>query len=171
MLANELAPRIVAPITDLLADRFSQSLVTPVAGRVGYQDLLRGDSPAAGSDYRYTVPGQHALWPLSVMATFATSATVKDRTLAVEYQDDDDRRYLIGGAPLTVGASDTRSWCWQPLAGGAAWPVEDAVIAPLPQQHLYPGNSLVIRIGNVDAGDQLSDVRISGWFYPTGPVE
>jgi len=167
--AAELAPLIVAPVESLIAEQFNQRLVEPVAGRVGYQDLLRLDTPAAGADARYTVPGDRVLWPLSVICTFTTSGVAGDRTLAVEYQDNDRARYLIGGAPVTVSASDSRSWCWQPLGGESAWPVENAVLAPLPQQHIYPGNSLVIRIGNPDAADQLSAVRISAWFYPTGP--
>lgn len=171
MLAGELAPLIVEPITDLLAERFAQNVVPTVSGRVGYQELIRGDTPAAGSHFRYVVPGQHVLFPLSVFATFTTSAALQDRTLAVEYQDADGQRYLIGGAPNTVGAGDSRDWVWYPNAGASAWPVEDAVISPLPQQHLYPGNALVVRIGNADVGDQLSRIRISAWLYPTGPVE
>lgn len=170
-LAEQIAVHLVEPVENLIAERFNQPLVEPVVGRVGYQDLLRGTDPAAGSDFRYRVPGTHVLWPLSVMCRFTTSAVVAERTLALEYQDTTDQRYLLAGAPVTASASDARSWVWHPVAGNEAWPVEDAVIAPLPQQHIYPTHSLVLRIGNVQAGDQLDQVRISCWLYPTGPQE
>jgi hypothetical protein len=167
LMVERFAPVVVQGVESLLSDKFNQPLVAPVAGRVGYQDLLRPASPAAGANFTYTVSGDKVLWPLSVMARLTTSAVAGDRTLALEYQDSDGVRYLVAGAPVVVSNSDTRSWVWHPNAGETSWPVEDAVISPLPQQHLYATNRLVLRIGGADGGDQLDQVRISAWVYPT----
>lgn len=170
-LGEQIAVHLIEPVENLLAERYNQPLVEPVVGRVGYQDLLRGDDPAAGSDFRYTVPGQHVLWPLSVMCRFTTSAVAGDRTLTLEYQDTNGQRYLIARPDVLASANDQRSWCWHPHGKETPWLGLD-VIAPLPQQHIYPTHSLVLRlVGSFDVGDQLDQVRISCWLYPTGPQE
>jgi hypothetical protein len=168
-LGASIAVALVQPLADVLGERYAQPLVEPVAGRPGYQDLIRGESPAAGSSYRYTVPGQHVLYPLSVMCRLATDATVADRALTVEYQDADGVRYCVAGAPVTLAASQTQSFCWQPQAGGVAWPVEDVAISPLPQTMIYPAHSLVIKLSNGGPADQLDRVRLAVALYPTEP--
>ena len=159
--------QLVEPLGNVLAEQYAQGLVEPVAGRVGYQDLIRGDNPAPGSDYRYTVPGDYVLWPLSVFCRLTTSAVAGDRSLTIEYQDNNGDRYLVAGAPVTVDPSSTQAFCWHPLVGGVAWPVDDAALAPLPQQMIYPGSSLVLRLVGEDAADQLDKVRLSVYLYPT----
>lgn len=167
LIGEKVGVMVVQGLEGLLSERFNQPLVEPVAGRVGYQDLLRPENPAAGADFVYSVDGSRVIWPLSVMARLTTSAAPGDRTLALEYQDTDGVRYLVAGAPLTVSANDQRSWVWHPQAGNTAWPVESAVISPLPQQHLYATHRLALRIGGADVGDQLDQVRLSVWVYPT----
>jgi hypothetical protein len=166
-LGESIAVALVEPLSTVIAEQYAQGLVQPVAGRAGYQDLIRGDSPAAGQSYRYTVPGQHVLWPLSVMCRLTTDATVAQRGLTVEFQDADGVRYCVAGAPVTLAASQSQSFCWQPQAGTVAWPVDDVAIAPLPQQMIYPSHSLVIKLGNGQAGDQLDAVRLAVALYPT----
>lgn len=170
-LAPAIAARIVAPLTDVLAETWNQNLVEPVAGRVGYQQLLKPTSPSAGADFRWTVTGEAVLWPYSVMCRLTCSAVVGERSLTLEYRDADDVRYLVAGANVTLAASQVQSFCWQPEAGSGFWPVQDTAIAPLPQQMIYPLSSLVLHIGNVQAGDQIDQVRLSVALYPTGPQE
>jgi hypothetical protein len=166
-LAGEIAVQLVEPLGNALADQYNQRLVEPVAGRPGYQDLLRPADPAAGANLRYTVPGDFVMWPLSVFARLTCSAVAGDRSLTLEYQDSDQQRYLVAGAPVTLAASQQQAFCWHPLAGDVAWPVDDAAIAPLPQQMLYPTSSLVIRLAGGDVGDQIDKARLSVYFYPT----
>jgi hypothetical protein len=168
-LAEALAPLVVAPLEAMMAEQFAQPLGTVEAsGRAGYQDLIRGTDPAPGADWVYDVGGDAILFPLSVMARLTCSAAVSDRSLTVEYRDADGVRYLVGGAPVTLAASQQQSFCWQPNAGDVAWPVNDAAIAPLPQQFLYPGASLAVHLQSGDAADQLDELRLSAYLYPTG---
>lgn len=148
-------------------ERFNQPLVEPVAGRVGWQELIRGEQPAAGASYQYKVPGQEVVKPLSVMCRLTTSAAVATRTLTIEYQDADGVRYLVAGAPVGLEASQTQSFCWHPQAGAPAWPVEDCALAALPPQFLYPTCSLVLKLGNAQAADQIDRVRISAEKFRT----
>lgn len=149
-------------------ERYNQGLVEPVAGHVGYQELLKPPSPSPGQSFRLPVTGEAVVTPLSIMARLTTSATVAQRSLTVEYRDDADVRYLVAGAPVTLPASQAQSFCWHPLAGDVAWPVDDAAIAPLPQQFVYPGFAIVLKLGNAQAGDQLDQVRIMVEKFQTG---
>jgi hypothetical protein len=171
-LAPMVAAQLVQPLENLLAERFTQNVVPPVAGRVGYQDLLRPDAPAAGSDFTLTVTGDKALWPLSVVCRLTTDANPANRTLTLEYRDSDGTAYLIAGPNLTIAASQQQRFAWHPEAGVGFWPVgADTAISPLPQQIIYAPNALVLHIGSVQAGDQLDLIRLSVFMYPTGPQE
>ena len=110
--------------------------------------------------------GGSALWPLSVMCRLTTSAVVQDRTCALEYRTPDGLRYLVAGTQAVVQAGNVQSFCWHPQAGDVAWPIEDAAIAPLPQQHLMPSFQLAVVVGNGDAGDVLDQVLLSARFDP-----
>jgi hypothetical protein len=147
---------------------YAQALVEPVAAQVGYQDLIRGDTPAAGDSYRYRVTGDMVVRLLSVLCQLTTSAVVGDRTLTLEYQDDQDVRYLVAGTQAELEASQSQGFCWHPLAGDVAWPVGDVAIAPLPQQMIYPTHSVVLKIGGVQAGDQIDLIRLSVETFETG---
>lgn len=168
-LAGGIAAVLVQPVTSVLAEQFSENLVEPVAGHVGYQELIRGDQPAPGANYVYTVPGALVLWPLSVLCRLTTSGAAGLRSLVLELWDPNGERYLVAGTQAQLDAGQTGTYCFHPLAGDVAWPVDDAALAPLPQQHIYAGHAVVLRVAGADAGDQISGVRISAWLYPTGP--
>ncbi len=141
----------------------------PQAGERGpqaVQQLVSGPNGSDTTDSVYEVAGTVALWPLSVMCRLTCSGAPGDRTVALEYRTPDDVRYLVAGTRAVVQAGVTQSFCWQPQAGGEVWPVEDAAIASLPQQHIYPGYKLAIKIGNGQAGDVLDRVLISARFDP-----
>lgn len=168
---NRLLTALAVQLADALApyfEQYAQPLVQPVAGQVGWQELLSPAAPAAGANFRYLVPGEEVLKPLSVMARLTCSAVVGERSLTLEYRDSSDVRYLVNGANVTLAASQVQSFVWHPQAGDADWPVDDAAIAPLSPQFLYPTTSLVLKIGNVQAGDQLDQVRISVEKFRTG---
>jgi hypothetical protein len=126
-----------------------------------FQELIEVPN---GSPAVYTVAGVNALWPLSVLCRLTCTAAVADRTVALEYQRPNGGRYLVAGTQAAVQASGVQSFCWHPQAGEVAWPVEDAAIAPLPQQHVYPGFRLALVIGNAQAGDLIDQAVISARF-------
>jgi hypothetical protein len=160
-LAGEIAVRIPQP-------DYTQRHEDKAAGKVGYQTLIYGDNPAPGASFRYTVRGEETIYPLSVLATLSTGGVAGDRSLVIEYRDTNDARWLVAGAPVTAGPSDTHSYCWHPQAGTPSWVVEDTIVAPLAPQMLYPPQSLVLKLSGAQAGDQISGVVLAVWRYPTG---
>ena len=135
-------------------------------GPVNIQQIIFAPNGTGLVPSVYTVAGGAALWPLSVMCRLVCSAAVADRTVALEYRTPDGLRYLVAGTQAIVQASNTQSFCWHPQAGEVAWPIEDAAIAPLPQQHVMPGFQLAVKVGNGDAADVLDQVLISARFDP-----
>lgn len=167
--AQAAVPLLVEPLQEVLAEQHNQPLgAVEVAGRAGYQDLLRSIDPAIGQDFVYTIPAGKVLYPLSVMCRLTTSAVVGDRSLTVEYLGGDEVRFLVMGAEVTLAASQSQAFCWHPEAGERSWPVNDCAIAPLAQQFLYPGTALTIHNEGGDVDDQIDLVRLSGFFYPLG---
>lgn len=139
----------------------------PIEGSpVNVQQLVTVPNGTGVAPSVYTVAGGAALWPLSVMCRLTTSAAVADRTVALEYRTPDGTRYLVAGTQAVVQAGNVQSFCWHPQAGEVAWPIEDAAIAPLPQQHVMPGFQLAVKVGSGDVADVLDQVLISGRFDP-----
>lgn len=169
LIATAISDQLAGTLT-ALAERpnYNEGLVPLKAGRVGYQALLDLAQPAAASSARYTVPGEQTIYPLSVMATLATSSAAGTRQLVIEYQDANAVRWCIAGGPVSLDPSQTQSFCWHPNAGTPSWPVADAAVAPFAPQMLYPPQSLVVKLTGGQAGDQVSSVRIAAWVYPTG---
>lgn len=170
--------RAVAELTaELIGAAVIESIVIPMrelapqpapveGGPVNVQQLVNAPNGTGTRPSVYTVAGGAALWPLSVMCRLACSATAADRTVALEYRTPDGARYLVAGTQAVVQASNTQSFCWHPQAGEVAWPIEDAAIAPLPQQHVMPGFQLAVVVGNGQSDDVLDDVLISARFDP-----
>jgi hypothetical protein len=167
-IAERLADLIV-PELDLRFDDLRGSVARALEGvqsakqdtARGWQALVNGAPPGLGQDAVYTVSGA-SLWPLSVMARLTTSSQAADRSLTLEYQDGDGGRFLVAGANVTQPASQTFSYCWQPGAGVGTWPVDDTVVATLPQQLLKHGCRLVLHLASGDPGDKIDQFRISG---------
>ena len=132
---------------------------------------LNPPSPDAGAEFVYSVPPTAIAWPLSVMATLTAAAGGADRGVWLEYRDSTGSRFLVAGAPVTVAPSTSQSFCWHPAAGTPSWPVDDVAVAPLPVQPLAGGYKVAVVIGNVNAADQLSDVRVCAEFEYENPED
>lgn len=170
---------------DLLAERIAQNIApmipdpTPIATYEGapaqspphdsgepWQQLIHGPNGTGVSDSVYKVAGVRALFPLSVMCRLTTDATVADRTVALEYRDASGTRFVVAGSQAVVQANGQQSFCWHPQAGEVAWPIEDAALAPLPQQYVFWGMQVALKVWGGVAGDVLDQVVISARFVP-----
>lgn len=162
--AQVAAAIVVAPVEpEPVSDTEREGLAPPMV----VDQLFYGAQPLAGADFSYQVPGDRALWPLSVMCRLTTSNAAGARYLTLEYHDSNNVRYLVAGAPVTLAASQQQSFCWQPDAGTYAWPVSDVAIAALPQQLIPPSRYVVLNITGGAVGDQLDQVVISARWYST----
>jgi hypothetical protein len=161
LIGARIAESVVLPTLELAPQP------APVEGiAANVQQLVSMPNGTGATGSAYEVAGGAALWPLSVICRLACSGVAADRTVALEYRNPDGLRYLVAGTQAVVQAGNTQSFCWHPQAGDVAWPVDDAAIAPLPQQHLMPGFALAVVVANGDAGDVLDRVLLSARFDP-----
>lgn len=141
----------------------------PDLGDVGplphqWDDIVYGQTPAAGASYTYTVATSMTLY--SVMARLMCSNVAGDRSLTLEYQDGSGSRFCVAGANVTLAASQSQSFCWQPTSSVGSWPVDDVAVAPLPVQPLRAPWLIVVRLaGTFDVADQIDTVRLAARFY------
>lgn len=129
-----------------------------------WDDIVYGQIPAPGQSYTYTVATSMTLY--SVMARLTCSNAVGDRSLTLEYQDGNGSRFCVAGANVTLAASQSQSFCWQPTSAVGSWPVDDVAVAPLPVQPLRSPWLIVVRLaGGFDTADQIDQVRLAARFY------
>lgn len=158
---KHLAKAIRAEMLELALELWPPIEETNGDGPREWEEVLLGSAPP-GQDYVHTCSVD--LWPLSIVCRLTCSAAVADRGVALEYQLGTGQRYCVAGANVTLAASQQQSFCWQPAAGTATWPVEDVALAALPQQLIPYGRKVAIHVTNMDSADQLDQVAISARF-------
>lgn len=137
------------------------TLVDPFAADVDViRELVEGTAPAAGADFSLTMEGRYLTRLLSLRVFFDTDANAADREVVLEYRNDQNLRYALMGAPVTVSANDTVDYLFQRGQGQAEWPVDDTIIVPLLPYVLPPGHNLRLHVVNVQAGDALTGIRL-----------
>ena len=146
-------------------------LDAPVLRRYGIPEYVKGAQPAAAAHFSEAVGGGYLTRLITVFCRLVTDATAANRAVAVEYLDPESSRFLIAGAPVTQPASTTTDYAWQAFVGQSDWTVDDTVLVTLPPLLLLPTMTWRIFVDNIQAGDQLSQVRyVRERFYPPDPV-
>ena len=135
------------------------SLTLPVGSGLGVQEPFSVTTPAAGSGWTFTCDGRGLRRLSSLVFTLATSAVVAARYPALEYRGGDGNPYAVAAVAATIAASSTQRYVFATNYAAQAWNTGTDAFAPLPQLFLSPGDTLVLAIANVDAGDQVSLVR------------
>jgi len=120
--------------------------------------VVFGPPVLAGADFVYTAI--EPTLPRSVFCRVTTDGTVQDRRVAVEYRTGNGERYIVAGAEVALTATSVQAFCWFPEAATPSWPIEDAAIAPLPEQWIFSPCALAIRVYNGAAGDLIDQVRL-----------
>lgn len=125
-------------------------------------------NPAAGANFTFISAG---LGPLRVMAlafTLTTSAVVANRTVSIEADDATDTVYRLPAGSVQAASLVGRYGAAEGLSAvptvGLAWSIS------------WPSGGIVLDQGwrlrsvvdNIDAGDQLSAIRLWIEEYPSG---
>lgn len=147
----------------------TESLLEPFGYGLGFRQILQGIDPAAGAGVSFKVPGQAVLRPVSCVFTLATSAVAAARYVTLEYQDPAGVAFAVSGAGVTVTASSTQRFAGDIGRGVAEWATGCDVLFPMVNDFVDPGNVIVIKVANIDGGDQVSNVRIVVDSFSTGP--
>lgn len=142
-------------------------LVAPEIGapplrRYAPPELVKATSPAAGASFSQTVNDGFWWRLIGVSARFTADANVANRSLAVEYRDDESVALAAQGNPVTYPASTTNEdFFWSVFQPEGAWEVGTRNLNCLWPLLLRPGWSFAVVVTNVQAGDTLTRVRYS----------
>lgn len=143
-------------------------LGSPPLYRYGLPEYVQRPSPAAAANFQEDIGGSFFTRFLGVFCRVVTDANAADRTVAIEYRDHEDQRLMLAGAPVAQTASTTTDYVFSAWLGQSDWSVISTVLVPLPPLLLLPTWDMRIVVNGVQAGDQISRVRLL-WerFYTT----
>lgn len=122
--------------------------------------VINAPSPAAGANFSFRVPGGKAWQLLAVRATFAASAQAANRDVVLTLNDGTGLTSVTVPTVAAITAGLTRNITWANV-GVNLTGTTTAITLPLPSPwYMLPDETVVITVGSIDAGDQLSGVRI-----------
>lgn len=143
-------------------------LAAPPLVRYGLPEFTRPDSPAVATAFSASVDGHDYLRLISVFCRLVTDANAANREVVLEYQDAAANRYAVHGSAVTQAASLTRDYYFGALVPSVVTLVDGSHVIPLSPHLLPPTHKWLISVVNVQAGDQLSRVRVvQERFYTT----
>ena len=146
------------------------SLTLPIGIGLGVQEPFAVATPAAGAGFTFTPDGRGQRRLTTFTFTLATSAVAGARYPALEWRGGDGKAYAVAAVAATLAASLTQRYVFAINYEAQAWNTGTDGFAPLPQVFLSPGDSLVLTIANVDAGDQVSVIRGTMERFPLDGV-
>ena len=124
--------------------------------------------PAAGAGFTYTNDGSY--WELidliSMQLVTGSNAANRQVTLTIAGGDGIALATLPSASVQT--ASLTWHYTWSTEFSNFNTVVATAVTAPLPAIFLQPMYSIAVTVGAIDAGDQISGIRLYAERFVTG---
>lgn len=135
-----------------------------------YQYIVtqRVDNPAAGTDFQYVCPGDRICRISSIAFVLTTSAVAATRTVRLQASDGTST-WFISPCTSTQAASlayTYSGWSGSPEHIGTG--ISEVIPFPTDGLVLLPGHMLISSIVNLSAGDQISDIAMQVYAYPTG---
>lgn len=127
-------------------------------------------SPAAGSEFSITVPDQQTWELIWAQATLTTSATVGDRTVAVELASPDDA-YIRRTSGATQQASEQIEYTFMPGGTTQTSIANELHEIALPPKILMQASDKIFSVTtNLQAGDSWNSIKflVRRWFTGVG---
>lgn len=135
----------------------------------GYEEIVKGTTPAAGANFIYKIEGQYSSRLLSIVFTFVADANAANRAITVDYCNPDAVVWASNGYGAVITASTTQIHSGLIDRGVSEWAAGTTVFFPLTDLFIDPGNSIRINVGSKQATDQLSAISMVLERFPTGP--
>lgn len=125
-------------------------------------------NPSAGAGFTYNINAGY--WELIDLIGFqlVTNGNAGSRQVLLTIKDADGT--IIGTFPSasTQAATNTYHYTWSRDFNSFNTVISSAVTGPLPGILLQPDMSVVVTVGSIDAGDQISGIRIISERFVTG---
>jgi len=124
----------------------------------GSHEPIRGQSPAAGAPFLYTVPGTVEQEVMAVSFLFTASAAVANRRPVVSFLDYGGQPFAEIGTPFTITANNASQVTFGQYLNQFGANNSARMGAPIPPLRLGDGLSFQITADAIAAGDQISAV-------------
>ncbi len=144
-------------------------LDAPPLVREGLPTYERRASPAAGAEFTEEISGDFYVRLVTLAVRLVTDANIANRTLRLEYRDNQDNVFAVCGNPVTYPAASTEDYFFCVFQPRGEWEVSAANLVPLHPILLPPTFDFHIEVTNIQIGDQLSRISFV-WekFLTTG---
>lgn len=133
---------------------------SPPLERYGIPRYESGTNPAAGASFTRTTDGNFYERYVAIGVRLVTDANVANREVVVQYRDPDGNVYNQAGINTVVAANLTADYFFSAFTPEAVATVNSSALVPLPPLLLLPTHSMRLLVVNVQAGDQLSRIRL-----------
>jgi hypothetical protein len=126
-------------------------------------------NPAVATGFTYTVGGNY--WERIAALSFVLTSDGNAANRAVLLKIRDGLGATLAAVPTAAVQVASKAYTYSYT--GSQAPVNDTVnlvnTQPLPQLFLQPGFTVVVSIGAVQVGDQISAIRVYREAFDTGP--
>jgi hypothetical protein len=126
-------------------------------------------NPAAGAGFTYTIGGNYWERIAALSFTIVTDGNAANRQVLLAFKDGSGANIASTASGGTQAATLTRLYSFVPNQGTAPALIGTTFLAPLPVLFLQPGFTVVMSITSVQAGDQVSAIRVYREAFDTGP--
>ena len=145
------------------------SLTQPYGNEYGFQTVIVGANPGAGQNFVQTVDSRWVWRLVSCVFTLTTDANVANRYVTVEYAQDAAAPYCVNAPAVTFTASGTARYAGKINQTVGEWNTGTDALFSLAPVFIWGGNTITVRVGNIQVGDTLTLLRFVFERYPTDP--
>jgi hypothetical protein len=146
------------------------SFTAPFTREQGYTDFFTPASPAAGTNYSFTVGGLSVTYAriVAVTATLATDSNVANRLFSLDYRSARAGTLIRNAATVLITASTAATvFQWDHAHTVSEWQTGTPVFSPLVDIVLSPGWSVQLTVDNIQAADAITAIAVTlEKFYP-----
>lgn len=148
--------------------QYTFGLTRTVGHGHAFTQRVRVPTPAAGGGFTYKSTGSY--WEMldAIAFQLVTSVTAANRSLTLTFQDGENVALATVPQSLQVAASQTAqyTYLWNVIAEQGV--TNGPFLNVLPQVWFQPDFKVVVTGTNLQAGDQLSNIRIYTQRFVTG---
>jgi hypothetical protein len=134
-----------------------------------FSEVVAVANPSAGGGFTYTISGNYWERLAAVAFQIVTDGNAANRQVLLDFKDGSGATIASTASGGTQAATLTRKYSFVPNQGTAPALIGTSFLAPLPVVFLQPEFTMVVSIVSVQAGDQVSAIRVYREAFDTGP--
>lgn len=148
--------------------QFTFGLTRRLGHGAAFSQVLRVPSPAAGAGFTYTNDGYYWEYVDSLSFQLATDGNAGNRLVDLTVQDGNGVTIATVPPAAATTASKTAQYTYLDNYSQTTGATDGPFLNTFPGVFLQPEYKIVVTIGAVQVGDQISDIRLYAERFVTG---